>query len=195
MNWKFWSLWAEVQALREEKKTLSQALWSVCAERDALRNTERGKKGNTMNWKFWTWQPASVAWAMLDERTHECLRLQKENAALAEAVLALRVELGANRSAMPEVNAMLDKWQRPVGEQREAAAKLQEGLGALSETHPSWVAVMLFIEMQRRFAHVDTAAPFTSDREAWIAIGREQGIERVQMGLVKALIEAKKGKG
>ena len=135
MNWKFWTWGAEVQALREEKKTLSQALWSVCAERDALRNTQH------------------------------------------------------------EANAMLDKWQRPVGEQREAAAKLQEGLGALSETHPSWVAVMLFIEMERRFAHVACAAPFTSDREAWIAIGREQGIERVQMGLVKALIEAKKSKG
>lgn len=114
---------------------------------------------------------------------------------MQEALLALNAELAAARATQQEVGAMLDKWQRPVGEQREAAAKLQEGLRALSETHPSWVAVMLFIEMQRRFAHVDTAAPFTSDREAWIAIGREQGIERVQMGLVKALIEAKKSKG
>lgn len=114
---------------------------------------------------------------------------------MTDTLLALGADRQEAQETLYQVNAMLDKWQRPIGEQREAAAKLQEGLGALSETHPSWVAVMLFIEMQRRFAHVDTAAPFTSDREAWIAIGREQGIERVQMGLVRALIEAKKSKG
>jgi hypothetical protein len=126
-----------------------------------------------MNWKFWTW-----GWELRDAER----RVNMLTDAL-ESMYARENEL-----ARP-ISDMIEKCQQPIGKAEEVQRKLTEGLGALSETHPSWEAVKLFIEWQRRGAHVETLAPFTSDREAWVAIGREQGIERVQLALVRAFVE------
>jgi hypothetical protein len=145
---------------------------------------EMGKE-KAMNWKLWTWlgQVRSLR-AELEEadRKLETYRTGwlKSSAAQAE----MRIESAK----------IIEKCQQPLGKVEEVERKLKEGLGAMSEGHPTWEAVKLFMEWQRRGAHVETLAPFTSDREAWIAIGRAQGIERAQLALVRTFIEARKGK-
>lgn len=132
-----------------------------------------------MNWKFWTWRRRE------DENMETLLGWIRE----------LQDALDEERKKGDEVAQIMERMRQPVGEIEKAQAKLREGLGAVSETHPTWQAITLFIEWQRREAHADTMAPFTSDREAWIAIGREQGIERLQLSLVRAFVQNRNAEG
>lgn len=110
-----------------------------------------------------------------------------------QALLAETEADGRSRTEARKLRMLMEKEQTPIGEAHKATLKIKEGLGGLSEENPSWQAVRLFIEWQRRYAHVEAAAPFAHDREAWLALGRERGIEDLQARLLALWVESRKG--
>ncbi len=119
--------------------------------------------------------------------------LHRENEQL-QAELANERE-GRRRDASQAEERLRGMREQIHGPKAGDEKRIKSDLGGMTPASPPWQAISLVIEWERRMAHAEVhLGRFATDREFWVALGQERGIEQLQLRLLGLMAEVH-GKG